>query len=92
MNIYNKLFILEYTKDPNKKQFWLLNLSKNKCHYYHRDFDLPSYINESYIIWHQYNQFHRLIGPAHVVIVKYRFFKFVVTKRMYIRGVCIRSF
>ena len=71
MNIYNKLFVLANSIDPIREDWgtikcWYLKLSNNKYHYYHRDFDLPSYINGYCIIWHQYNKFHRLIGPAFI--------------------------
>jgi len=53
MNIYNKLYIIEYIRSPiqlcyiNKtlRKFWHLNKSKHKCHYWHRCFDLPAIIH-----------------------------------------------
>jgi len=70
MNIYNTLFILEYSKDPSDNKldikFWFSNLNKN-CHY-HRDFDLYSCIGRYTKVWYCYNLIHRLIGPAIVDI------------------------
>ena len=48
MNIYNKLFILEYVKDPWRSssiwpmRIWYLNISKKKYNYKHRQFDLTA--------------------------------------------------
>jgi len=74
MNIYNKLFILEYTRDPciyyHSNSFsihWILNLSENKYWYEHRNFDIVAYINHDYICWSQYNKVHRIIGPASII-------------------------
>jgi len=68
MDIYNKLYFLEYSKDPcitrYKDKVWLLNLSNKKCNYSHRDFDLYAYISRYYRIWNQFTKHHRLIGPA----------------------------
>jgi len=74
MNIYNKLFILEYTRNPihymSGDKFWILNLSKDKYNYMHRNFDIAAYIkNNDYRSWKQYNKDHRLIGPA---IIRYK--------------------
>jgi len=84
MNIYNKLFILEYSRDPkfykkNNIKFWYMNLSKNRYHYIHRDFDLLSLIgymklrNSLYPVletkeWFKFNKIHRLIGFSFVNI------------------------
>jgi len=80
MNIYNKLFILEYTKNPfyhtTGYKSWYLYLSKIHSYDYHRNFDLPAIVsNDLYYyannkckstkhLWCQYNKHHRLIGPA----------------------------
>jgi len=67
MNIYNKLFILEYTKTPHKKfnyKYFALDISKNKCYYVHRGFDLYAFFGKHYKEWSQYDEKHRLIGPA----------------------------
>ena len=76
MNIYNKLFILEYSRSPSEEicfdKIWYLNLSKHKYSYAHRNFDLYSYVdtNQSYKleykVWYRYNRYHRLIGPAYL--------------------------
>jgi len=65
MNLYNKLYILEYTSNPIEIGFsklWYLNLSKKKYYYYHREFDLYAYVNPSYKFWYRLNKFNRLIG------------------------------
>jgi len=70
MNIYNKFYFIEYTKTPIKLhagKYWSLQLSKNTYFYNHRNFDFPVAICENYKYWHQYNKFHRLIGPARIV-------------------------
>jgi len=83
MNIYNTLYLIEYVRSPclniyGYKQ-WYLNLSKNKYHYKHRDFDLCSHFSKYCKEWSQYDRYHRLIGPA---IVDH----FVFFKRCIIRG------
>jgi len=70
MNIYNTLYIIEYSKDPiqyDKCKYWYSNLSKNYYWYNHGNFDLPSVIHKHSKKWHQYNKRHRLIGPADIV-------------------------
>jgi len=70
MNIYNKLFILEYIKDPKLNKYgykhWHINLSRNRGHLFHRDFDFPIIIYKNYKSWYRYNRRHRLIGPAKI--------------------------
>ena len=79
MNIYNKLFILEYTRDPcicfheyfacTSSKRWQLNLSKKKYYYYHRYFDLYTYVRDSSTVckvWIQFHKNHRIIGPANI--------------------------
>jgi len=64
MNIYNKLFILEYTRIPFKScnsKMWSLNLSKRKYWYYHRNFNLTAII-------YKYSKYNR-------IVFKYRFNK-----------------
>ena len=79
MNIYNKLFVLEYTKIPKTYtddicllKCWSLNYSKNKYRQLHRNFDLPSFMDGEYKIWRVYNQLHRLIGPASISVNLYK--------------------
>jgi len=82
MNIYNTLYILEYTKIPILycySKHWYLNLSKSRYNYIHRDFDIFSYISDNYISWIRYDKVHRIIGPATIVSdinIPYNFFKF----------------
>ena len=71
MNIYNKLFIVEYTRNPHsKKPFgykaFYLNMSKKKYWYYHRKFDLTSLIHKDYKYWYRFYKHHRLMGPANI--------------------------
>ena len=80
MNIYNTLFILEYTKDPfsrygklRREKNYYLNLSKKKYDYWHRGFDLLSYFNKSVKKYHKYNILKKLIGPS-IIINHYRFY------------------
>ena len=80
--------MVEYTKTPIynhifEYKIWLLNLSKKRCHYKHRNFDLYTTIgNCCNKKWFQYNKFHRLIGPA---IVVYSYFEYY-RKRYYLRN------
>ena len=72
MNIYTKLYIKEYTRDPEIHAYhkctmiWCLNLSKANCYACHRDFDLVGFMDDygGYKEWTRYNGCHRLIGPA----------------------------
>jgi len=64
MNIYNKLFILEYSKSP----YFITSTTKIYIQprgHIHRDFDFPVIVcmngNKA---WYAYNRPHRLIGPA----------------------------
>ena len=70
MNIYNKLFIKEYSRDPIwsfNGRYWPLNLSFKRYNFNHRNFDLFSIIrNNKSMIWHRNNKIHRLIGPAYI--------------------------
>ena len=77
MNIYNKLFVLEYTRVPVLYCYsknWCLNLSKKKYNYNHRDFDLYSFIKFDDInktkcfSYKKFNNWYRLIGPAFLEI------------------------
>ena len=70
MNIYTKLFLKEYVKDPyfdnsNLSLEWNLNLSKNKYYFVHREFDLPSLLYDSSSkSWYRNNKLHRYIYCA----------------------------
>ena len=72
--------MIEYTKNPIysnifSHKVWLLNLSKKRCHYKHRDFDLYTIIwNCCNKKWFQYNKKHRLIGPAIIAMNGFKFY------------------
>jgi len=72
MNIYNKLFVLEYARNPsynicNGMKCWYLNFSKQKSFYRHRDFDLYDSVCDNLKYWHIFNRLHKLIGPSIVI-------------------------
>ena len=79
MNIYTKLFVKEYTKNPYKNRFgykhWYMNLSYYNYKNRHREFDLPSIIQMNNLIprffnslfYYRYNKNHRLIGSAIII-------------------------
>jgi len=69
MNIYNTLYFLEYSKDPIRSYYykdWYMNLSKQKFHYRHREFDLVAIYGYCYNMkgWYKYEKYYRLIGPT----------------------------
>jgi len=73
MNIYNKLYFLEYSKDPYYNEqfcikYWFMNLSMENCDSLHREFDLNVLIKKDGVVryWFIYDNKHRLIGPAMV--------------------------
>jgi len=89
MNIYNKLYILEYSRDCNYlllfgEKYWLLNLSEKKYHYTHRDFDLFSYVSGGVKGWYQYDQRHRLLNPA-IINFTSSFYRNMICKYYLIR-------
>jgi len=87
MNIYNKLFVIEYSKDPSMinyhdGKYWLTNLSKNKYLDIHRNFDLYAIIYKNNKYWYKHSQKHRLIGPS--IIDKMNYIK--IFKSYYIKN------
>jgi len=70
MNIYNKLFVLEYTRSPDhngSSKIWRLNLSNHICYVFHRDFDLYSYVDSTFKMWYIYGKRKRTIYPSLIV-------------------------
>jgi len=77
MNLYNVLFMIEYTRTPIHyilgDKIWILNLSKKKDFYIHRDFDLPAVINNDYKGWYKCDKYHKLIKSTHPYIMINKF-------------------
>jgi len=90
MNIYNTLYILEYTRDPYQiinnyqfiDKFWYLNLSKDKYNYKYRSFDLYAALNINYKYkwvqkrWLIYGKYYRIIGPEIIQISDNEIYKY----------------
>ena len=93
MNIYNKLFFIEYTREPIKSsfyKFWRLNLSNNNFFYLHRDFDLYAAIlvniKDINKTWYKYSNLHRYMYKTNIRV--HRNNNTVYCQNYYIKNYC----
>jgi len=94
MNLYNKLYFIEYVKSPFLNTYgykqWYLNLSKKKYNYKHRIFNLPSVINKYLKFFHRFHIIKNVVGEHIIYIGKIVSESYYKHKKIF-KLLCIRK-